>query len=68
MFYLNFFGKGKILGLVRDRMALSQEEMARALGVDALYLAQLEDGSRAVDEFFTQRAAELVHAFEKRNQ
>ena len=62
------FDKGKSLTEARNRMALSREEMARALYLDPLYLAQLEDGRRDVDEFFVTRAEELARAFEKRNQ
>jgi hypothetical protein len=48
-------------------MMWSREEMARALHLDPLYLAQLEDGRRKVDAFYVQRAEELVRAFEKTN-
>jgi transcriptional regulator with XRE-family HTH domain len=64
---LTIFDKGKALGLARDRMMWSREEMARALHLDPLYLAQLEDGRRKVDAFYVQRAEELVRAFEKTN-
>lgn len=61
------FDKGKILGLARDRMALSREEMAKVLHLDPLYLAQLEEGRRTVSDFFVQRAEEMVRHFEKSN-
>jgi transcriptional regulator with XRE-family HTH domain len=64
---LTIFDKGKALGLARDRMMWSREEMARALHLDPQYLAQLEDGRRKVDAFYVQRAEELVRAFEKMN-
>ena len=48
-------------------MALSREQMAKALSLDPLYLAQLENGRRMVDEFHVTRAEELVRAFEKMN-
>ena len=63
-----FFDKGKLLALARDRMTLSRQQMAKALNVDLLHLAQMENGRRKVDEFFVWRAQELVRAFEKRNQ
>jgi transcriptional regulator with XRE-family HTH domain len=40
------FDKAKLLYFARDRMAISREQMARALSIDALYLAQLEEGRR----------------------
>jgi transcriptional regulator with XRE-family HTH domain len=61
------FDKAKLLYFARDRMAISREQMARALSIDALYLAQLEEGRRAVDEFYVRRAEELVRDFEKVN-
>jgi hypothetical protein len=64
---LTTFDKGKAIGLARGRTALNREQMARALHLDPLYLAQLEDGRRKVDEFFVQRAEKLVRAFEKMN-
>jgi transcriptional regulator with XRE-family HTH domain len=48
-------------------MIWSREEMSRALHLDPLYLAQLENGRRKVDDFYLQRAEELVRAFEKMN-
>jgi transcriptional regulator with XRE-family HTH domain len=65
--YLTNFDKGKILGLARDRMALSREEMAVVLHLDPLYLTQLENGRRKVDEYYLQRAEQLVRAFERMN-
>jgi hypothetical protein len=64
---LTNFDKGKTPYFARDRMAISREQMARALNLDVLYLAQLEEGRRAVDEFHVRRAEELVGEFEKSN-
>jgi hypothetical protein len=63
---LTNFDKGKLLALERDRMGFTREQMAERLRVDWLYLAPLEDGHRAVDDWYLIRAAELTHEFERR--
>ena len=57
--------KGKLLALARDRMMLSREQMATRLNIDSVYLAQLEDGRRAVDDWYLCGAEKLVCEFER---
>ena len=66
-FSLTKFDKGKLLALERDRIGLSREEMAERLRVDWLFLAQLEDGHRAVDDWYLERAGEVAREFERRH-
>ena len=49
-------------------MGFTREQMAERLSVDWLYLAQLEDGHRAVDDWYLFRAAQLTREFERRHQ
>ncbi len=42
--------------------------MAQRLNLDSTYLSQLENGRREVDEFYVQRADELVREFENANK
>jgi transcriptional regulator with XRE-family HTH domain len=51
--------KGKLLRESRKRADLTQEQMAKALGLDKTYLSQLENGHRDIDEFYLVRAAEI---------
>ena len=64
-FSLTKFDKGKLLALERDRIGFTREEMAERLSVDALFLAQLEDGHQAVDDWYLFRAGELAREFER---
>jgi transcriptional regulator with XRE-family HTH domain len=65
---LTNFDKGKLLMASRKRLGLSQVQMAQKLNLDSTYLSQLENGRREVDEFYVQRAEELVHDFENTNR
>jgi DNA-binding XRE family transcriptional regulator len=58
------FDKSKLLALAGDRMMLSREQMAKRLNIDSVYLAQLEDGRRAVDNWYLCSAEKLVREFE----
>jgi len=60
--------KGKLLIASRKRLGFSQVEMAQRLNLDSTYLSQLENGRREVDEFYVQRADELVREFENANK
>lgn len=62
---LTKFDKGKLLALERDRIGFTREQMAERLSVNWLYLAQLEDGHRAVDDWYLIRAGELAREFER---
>ena len=62
---LTKFDKGKLLALERDRIGLSREEMAERLSVDWLCLAQLEDGHRAVDDWYLFRAGQVAREVER---
>jgi hypothetical protein len=52
------FDKSKLL-------ALAGEQMAKRLNIDSVYLAQLEDGRRAVDNWYLCSAEKLVREFER---
>jgi transcriptional regulator with XRE-family HTH domain len=65
---LTNFDKGKILMAARKRLGFSQVRMAQKLNLDPTYLSQLENGRREVDEFYVQRAEELVREFENANR
>ena len=60
--------KGKLLIAARKRLGLNQVQMAQRLNLDSTYLSQLENGRRAVDEFYVQRAEELAREFENANK
>jgi transcriptional regulator with XRE-family HTH domain len=51
--------KGKLLREARQRLGLTQEEMAKALGLDKTYLSQFENGHREIDSFYLRRAEEI---------
>jgi transcriptional regulator with XRE-family HTH domain len=65
---LTNFDKGAILMAARKRLRFSQVQMAQKLNLDPTYLSQLENGQREVDEFYVQRAEELVREFENANK
>jgi transcriptional regulator with XRE-family HTH domain len=46
-------------------MMLSREQMAKRLNIDSVYLAQLEEGRRAVDNWYLCSAEKLVREFER---
>jgi hypothetical protein len=62
---LTKFDKGKLLALERDRIGLTREQMAERLRVHWFFLAQLEDGHHAVDDWYLHRAGELTREFER---
>jgi hypothetical protein len=64
--FLTNLDKGKFIALARDRMMWSRQQMAHELHLDPPYLAQLENGARAVDDWYLQRAEELTREFEKK--
>jgi transcriptional regulator with XRE-family HTH domain len=64
---LTNFDKGNFLKIARDRLELRLAQMAKEISLDPLYLGQLENSQREVDEYFIRRAEELVRAFEKPN-
>ncbi|MGH7979375.1 MAG: helix-turn-helix domain-containing protein, partial [Limisphaerales bacterium] len=55
--------KAKQLRDLRHRLQWTQHQMAEALGLDASYLSQLENGRRKLDDWYLKKAGE----FEKSN-
>ncbi len=51
--------KAKRLREVRRRLEWTQQQMADALGLDASYLSQLENGHRNLDDWYLKKAGEL---------
>lgn len=62
---LTLLEKGKILWERRKRLGYTQKEMASKLNLDPTYLSLLENGKRQVDDWYLQRAGELLADFEK---
>jgi transcriptional regulator with XRE-family HTH domain len=61
---LNNVDKGRLLLAARKRLGFSQVQMAQKLNLDSTYLSLLENGRREVDEFYVQRAEEMVSEME----
>jgi transcriptional regulator with XRE-family HTH domain len=51
--------KAKQLRDVRHRLQWTQQQMAEALGLDASYLSQLENGRRKLDDWYLKKAGEF---------
>lgn len=51
--------KAKQLREVRHRLQWTQQQMAEALGLDASYLSQLENGRRKLDDWYLKKAGEF---------
>jgi transcriptional regulator with XRE-family HTH domain len=51
--------KGKTLREIRNRLNLTQRELAKELHIDSTYLSQLENGGRPVDDFYLEQAREI---------
>src|ERR1700739_4501391 len=51
--------KAKQLRDVRHRLQWTQQQMAEALGLDASYLSQLENGRRKVGDWYLKKAGEF---------
>lgn len=51
--------KAKRLREVRRRLEWTQQQMADALGLDASYLSQLENGHRNLDDWYLKKASEF---------
>jgi transcriptional regulator with XRE-family HTH domain len=62
---LTKFDKGKLLREQRKRLGFTQKAMANKLNLDPTYLSLLENGHREVDDWYVQRAGELLADFEK---
>ena len=57
--------KGQILWETRKKLHFNQKKMADLLKLDSTYLSQLENGHRHVDNWYVQRAQEMMVAFGK---
>ncbi|MGH8023725.1 MAG: helix-turn-helix domain-containing protein, partial [Limisphaerales bacterium] len=51
--------KAKRLRDLRHRLQWTQQQMAEALGLDASYLSQLENGRRKLDDWYLKKAGEF---------
>ena len=54
--------KAKQLRDVRHRLQWTQQQMAEALGLDASYLSQLENGRRKLDDWYLKKAGEFENS------